>query len=82
MSDDEPTPRRIAVEGSLYALAFLAVGAAIVGLRVLREGPRILSGDPRALRTNQGTERDPGRTAGPQIEVAPGGIEGGPGDRR
>lgn len=50
MSDDEPTPRRIAIEVAIYAALVLVVGAAFVGLRVLREGPRVLSGDPRALR--------------------------------
>lgn len=48
MSDDDPTPRQIAKEVVLYAALILAAGAVFVGARVWREGPRVLSHDPRA----------------------------------
>jgi hypothetical protein len=47
-NDDDPTPRQIAVEIAVYAALVLAAGALFVGLRVLREGTRVLDVDPRA----------------------------------
>lgn len=49
MSDD-PSPRRLAAEIAIYVLLFLIVGAAFVGLRVLREGPRVLDFDLQRAR--------------------------------
>ncbi len=47
---EEPTRRRIALEILVFALLFLGFGALFVGLRVWREGPRVLSNDPHAPR--------------------------------
>jgi hypothetical protein len=67
VSDDEPTPRRIALEIAVYAAVVLAVGALFVGLRVMREGTRVLSGIPHAQRDDE-TPRDESRTGGPKNE--------------
>lgn len=51
MSDaDEPGRGTIAIEAIVYALMFLAVGGLFVGMRVLREGPRVLTHDLRPPR--------------------------------
>ena len=45
---DEATPRQIALEIAIYALAVLLVGGAFVAVRVAREGTRVLDANPRA----------------------------------
>jgi len=42
---NDPSRRTIATEALVFALLFLAVGAAFVGCRVMREGTRILDFD-------------------------------------
>jgi hypothetical protein len=48
VSETDPSGRRIAVEALLYGALVLAFGAAFVGWRVWREGPRVLSHAPHA----------------------------------
>ncbi len=48
--DAEPTSRRIAVEVLVFALLFLVVGAAIVTLRVMKDGPQVLDVQPHRSR--------------------------------
>ena len=50
MPQEEPDRRTILVEVAVYALMFLLVGAAFVAVRVLREGPRVLTYDVRSPR--------------------------------
>ncbi|MCE9635877.1 MAG: hypothetical protein K8T90_09245 [Planctomycetes bacterium] len=47
MSDD-PTPRQIAKEVTIFALLAIVVGAAFVAARFAREGSRVFAVDPRS----------------------------------
>lgn len=48
--DDDPTPRRIAAEVAVYVALVLVVGGIFVGLRVARDGRRVLDFAPHASR--------------------------------
>ena len=46
----EPSRRRIVVEILVYAVLVLVVGGLFVGLRVMRDGPRVLTHAPHVPR--------------------------------